>query len=113
MTDYDTIVAALRSKRLESLETALDRIVREEADDLAKVPTYAKRRTAGYMARVLEDSKSFYASEILDELFTDPPRTLTPEQIISTRRTAKAWAIAAIMRREGLADFFKGERTGE
>ena len=108
MTDYETIVAALRSKKLESLETTMARCVDEEADDLAAVPSHAKRRTAGYLKRVLEDAQSFYAAEILDELFTDPPRTLTPEQILGTRRTAKTWAIAAIMRREGLMDYFKG-----
>jgi len=107
MTDYETIVAALRSKKLESLEMSLDRLVREEQAELSRVPTHRNRRTAGYMQRCLEDAQSFYAAEILDEMFTDPPRVLTPEQIIGTRRTAKAWAVAAIMRREGLIGYFQ------
>jgi hypothetical protein len=96
---YDEIIAALKHGKCESTVTALERAVEDEARALAELSGGQwKRRDAGKYAR--ECAREFYAEDV--ERVLVEHEEPTPDRILSRRRFAIAWAVAKVLRTNGL-----------
>lgn len=95
---YEQIVEALRDRKCESTETALDYAVDAEVHALIEgTSKYVNiRRSADKRERARTDAQKFYAEDIT-HLLNNPvqPR---PHQLLSLRRFAVSWAVAEVLR---------------
>lgn len=95
---YEEIIRALRERKCESTETALDRAVRDEA--LALIDSTSRyrgvRRAEAKRAQAVSDAAEFYAADITNQL-ADPVQP-TPHRMLSLRRFATTWAVAEVLR---------------
>lgn len=102
LAHFDLIVVALRAAKLDSLESALERAVEDEAAALAEgsLGRSGSRRAINIAQ---EQAQEFFGEEIFHAVRLRgslPP--LTPDQILSLRRTPTVWAIATKMIEAGI-----------
>lgn len=92
------IVKQIQKLGLDSTESALDRAVRQEAEALLEIPP-TKRKTPAVKDEAWQMACETYARLI--RLYLKCPeyrRALTPDDVLSFRCKANAWAIAAKIR---------------
>jgi len=86
----------LRLRRMDSAESALDRIIDQEAEDLMGCPP-RERKTHARRVRALESAEVGVLDFVLCFLEEEPEYTVTPHDILSYRCKAQAWAIAQLL----------------
>jgi hypothetical protein len=92
---YDDIITALqRGKCIETI-AALERAIEAERDELHKLHPL---RDGGKLA--LSRAKGFYAEDITSQLAE--PAEPTPSRMLRLRRFPVAWAVAEVLRTNGL-----------
>ena len=92
------ILKQIQKLGLDSTESALDRVVRQEADALLEIPP-TRRKTAAAKNEAWQMACETYARLI--RLYLKCPEykpALSPDDVLSFRCKANAWAIAAKMR---------------
>lgn len=92
------ILTALCNAKLDQTAMGLERAIDEEAQALAKLDLY-NRRDKGKAAR--EAACEFYAEDITNQL--REPLEPTPDRVLSLRRFPVTWAVAEVLRTNGLA----------
>ncbi len=99
---YKEIIAALINGKCESTASALERAMLDEAKALAESHhSRWNKRDGGKAAR--ESAEEFYAEDITALLEAKDGRFLpTPQQILTLRRHATAWAVAEVLRTNNL-----------
>lgn len=96
---YEEIVAALRRGNCDSTADALERAVEDEARALRD-----ERRPLGVAAEIQASraaARDYYAEDITAQL-RDPVQP-NPNRMLNLRRFPVTWAVAEIMRQEGIA----------
>lgn len=91
----DLIRAAITRRGAGYLAGSLNDAIEAEAEALCRPPRTPRARKA---AR--EDAEAYYAEEIADAFYNGVPPT--PDQILTHRRKAIAWAIARKLRDIGV-----------
>lgn len=97
------ILKQIQKFRLDSTESALDRVVRQEAEALLELPP-TKRKTPAAKNEAWQMACETYARLI--RLYLKCPeyrQALSPDDVLAFRCKANAWAIAARIR-DAIAD---------
>jgi len=94
---YAEIIAVLRRGKCDATADAFERAVRDESRALLALPdSQWKRETSA-----LESARVFYANDITVQLLG--PEQPTPSLMLSNRRFPVVWAVAEVLRTNGLA----------